>query len=175
MRELRKMMLLESVLLLLPLLLCLHFRLAVSEIFFEERFEDGWKSRWVLSDWKRAEGKAGTFKYTAGKWSGDPDDKGTQNNIEEQKDEDLELPLFDLSTIETATNKFSINNKLGEGGFESVYEGTLLDGKEIAVKRLSRSSGQGMKEFKNEVILIAKLQHRNLVKLLHKFHLLLLS
>lgn len=30
----------------------------------------------MLSDWKRAEGKAGTFKYTAGKWSGDPDDKG---------------------------------------------------------------------------------------------------
>ncbi|KAM5585811.1 G-type lectin S-receptor-like serine/threonine-protein kinase [Rosa sericea] len=92
--------------------------------------------------------------------------KGTQNNIEEQKDEDLELPLFDLSTIETATNKFSINNKLGEGGFGPVYKGTLIDGKEIAVKRLSRSSGQGMKEFKNEVILIAKLQHRNLVKLL---------
>lgn len=37
---------------------------------------DGWKSRWVLSDWKRSEGKAGTFKYTAGKWPGDPDDKG---------------------------------------------------------------------------------------------------
>lgn len=38
--------------------------------------EDGWQSRWVKSDWKRSEGKAGNFKHTAGKWSGDPDDKG---------------------------------------------------------------------------------------------------
>ncbi|GLT34600.1 hypothetical protein SLA2020_091070 [Shorea laevis] len=54
------------------------FNFASSEIFFEERFEDGWKSRWVLSDWKRSEGKAGTFKYTAGRWAADPDDKGIQ-------------------------------------------------------------------------------------------------
>lgn len=38
--------------------------------------EDGWRSRWVLSDWKSSEGKAGTFKHTAGKWHADPDDKG---------------------------------------------------------------------------------------------------
>ncbi|KAB5515845.1 hypothetical protein DKX38_026493 [Salix brachista] len=67
---------------LLVLLFAVHslflFPFTLSEIFFEERFEDGWKDRWVLSDWKRSEGKAGTFKYTAGKWPGDPDDKGIQ-------------------------------------------------------------------------------------------------
>ncbi|RDX73633.1 G-type lectin S-receptor-like serine/threonine-protein kinase, partial [Mucuna pruriens] len=65
-----------------------------------------------------------------------------------------------------ATNNFSIENKLGEGGFGPVYKGILVGGQEIAIKRLSRSSGQGMKEFRNEVILCAKLQHRNLVKVL---------
>ncbi|XP_070675386.1 G-type lectin S-receptor-like serine/threonine-protein kinase SD1-1 isoform X2 [Malus domestica] len=80
--------------------------------------------------------------------------------------EDLELPLFSLSTLITATDNFSFNTKLGEGGFGSVYKGRLEDGQEMAVKRLSQSSGQGQAEFKNEVILIAKLQHRNLVKLI---------
>nr|GLL48985.1 G-type lectin S-receptor-like serine/threonine-protein kinase At4g27290 [Ipomoea trifida] len=78
----------------------------------------------------------------------------------------LELPLFDLSTISRATNNFSENNKLGEGGFGAVYKGVLDNKEEIAVKRLSKTSKQGVLEFKNEVICIAKLQHRNLVKLL---------
>ncbi|KAJ9550403.1 hypothetical protein OSB04_014448 [Centaurea solstitialis] len=78
----------------------------------------------------------------------------------------VELPLFSLSTISRATNNFSIDNKLGEGGFGPVYKGVLADGQEIAVKRLSKSSRQGLDEFENEVICIAKLQHRNLVNLL---------
>ncbi|XP_028055745.1 G-type lectin S-receptor-like serine/threonine-protein kinase At4g27290 isoform X2 [Camellia sinensis] len=79
---------------------------------------------------------------------------------------DLELPFFDLATIVDSTNYFSINNKIGEGGFGPVYKGILEGGQEIAVKRLSEYSTQGPNEFKNEVICIAKLQHRNLVKLL---------
>ncbi|KAL8506061.1 hypothetical protein ACS0TY_017066 [Phlomoides rotata] len=80
--------------------------------------------------------------------------------------EDLELPpLFQFWTISKATNKFSIDNKLGEGGFGPVYKGQLEAGQEIAVKCLSRTSHQGVDEFKNEVMCIAKLQHRNLVKL----------
>ncbi|KAL1346925.1 hypothetical protein HN51_020456 [Arachis hypogaea] len=97
-----------------------------------------------------------------------------RNNIEKSKIEgymeayvnDADLPLFDLLTITTATQKFSLNNKIGQGGFEPVYKGRLTDGLEIAVKRLSNSSRQGMTEFITEVKLIAKLQHRNLVKLL---------
>ncbi|XP_075653985.1 G-type lectin S-receptor-like serine/threonine-protein kinase At4g27290 [Castanea sativa] len=84
----------------------------------------------------------------------------------EGQSEDIEVPFFTLATIVIATNNFSSDNKLGEGGFGLVYKGTLIDGKEIAVKRLSHKSGQGLREFKNEVILIAKLQHRNLVRLL---------
>ncbi|XP_076894592.1 G-type lectin S-receptor-like serine/threonine-protein kinase At4g27290 [Bidens hawaiensis] len=81
-------------------------------------------------------------------------------------DDDLELPLFGLSTLLKATNNFSMSNKLGEGGFGPVYKGVLHDRQEIAVKRLSKTSTQGLHEFKNEVISISKLQHRNLVKLL---------
>ncbi|MCD9559967.1 hypothetical protein HAX54_018348 [Datura stramonium] len=77
-----------------------------------------------------------------------------------------EISIFDLSTITNATDKFSDANKLGEGGFGSVYKGHLTDGQVIAVKRLSVTSGQGTEEFKNEVTLIARLQHRNLVRLI---------
>ncbi|XP_068639264.1 cysteine-rich receptor-like protein kinase 10 [Aristolochia californica] len=85
----------------------------------------------------------------------------------EDKITGVDLPLIDSATIEAATNDFSDSNKLGEGGYGPVYKGILPDGREIAVKRLSRSSGQGLTEFKNEVVLIAKLQHRNLVRLLY--------
>ncbi|CAH9081439.1 unnamed protein product [Cuscuta epithymum] len=78
----------------------------------------------------------------------------------------FELPLFDFSTIFEATSNFSEENKLGQGGFGSVYKGTLIGGEEIAVKRLSEKSRQGVEEFKNELTLIARLQHRNLVQLL---------
>ncbi|RWR88274.1 Protein kinase domain-containing protein [Cinnamomum micranthum f. kanehirae] len=80
--------------------------------------------------------------------------------------ENQELPFIDFGTIQHSTNNFSSENKLGQGGFGIVYKGMLADGKEIAVKRLSIGSSQGLKEFKNEVILISKLQHKNLVRLL---------
>ncbi|XP_073267892.1 G-type lectin S-receptor-like serine/threonine-protein kinase At4g27290 isoform X2 [Populus alba] len=80
--------------------------------------------------------------------------------------EELELPFFNMDELACATNNFSVSNKLGEGGFGPVYKGTLTDGREIAAKRLSKNSRQGLDEFKNEVKHIVKLQHRNLVRLL---------
>ncbi|WZZ65080.1 hypothetical protein YC2023_076450 [Brassica napus] len=73
---------------------------------------------------------------------------------------------YDFKTIQAATNKFSSTNKLGEGGFGEVYKGKLPNGTEVAVKRLSKNSGQGTREFRNEAVLVSKLQHRNLVRLL---------
>lgn len=73
---------------------------------------------------------------------------------------------YHFNTIRDATTNFSTDNRIGEGGFGVVYKGKLPDGQEIAVKRLSGSSGQGVEEFKNEILLIAQLQHRNLVRLL---------
>ncbi|GJW55777.1 putative receptor-like protein kinase [Tanacetum coccineum] len=73
---------------------------------------------------------------------------------------------YNFSLVKAATNDFSEDNKLGQGGFGAVYKGKLEDGQEIAVKRLAKDSGQGDLEFKNEVLLVAKLHHRNLVKLL---------
>ncbi|XP_056686850.1 cysteine-rich receptor-like protein kinase 10 isoform X2 [Spinacia oleracea] len=78
----------------------------------------------------------------------------------------VESLQYDLATLRSATNDFSDDSKLGEGGFGGVYKGTLSNGQRIAVKRLSINSSQGLQELKNEVILVAKLQHRNLVRLL---------
>ncbi|XP_027932221.1 G-type lectin S-receptor-like serine/threonine-protein kinase At4g27290 isoform X1 [Vigna unguiculata] len=93
---------------------------------------------------------------------------GTQFSVGRVRSErnEFELPMFEIAMIEAATRNFSSCNKIGEGGFGPVYKGQLPSGQEVAVKRLSENSGQGLQEFKNEVILISQLQHRNLVKLL---------
>ncbi|CAL4898656.1 unnamed protein product [Urochloa decumbens] len=79
---------------------------------------------------------------------------------------DSEFSLFGFEQVLEATDNFSEENKLGQGGFGAVYKGQFPQGLEIAVKRLASHSGQGFTEFENEVQLIAKLQHRNLVRLL---------
>ncbi|WMV17947.1 hypothetical protein MTR67_011332 [Solanum verrucosum] len=86
----------------------------------------------------------------------------TDNLLEEQP-----LPtLLDFAILAIATDNFREINKIGAGGFGPVYKGKLEDGQLVAVKRLSSHSGQGIEEFKNEILLISKLQHRNLVRVL---------
>ncbi|KMZ76544.1 S-locus receptor kinase (SRK) [Zostera marina] len=78
-----------------------------------------------------------------------------------------EIKLFDLSVISQATNNFSTSNKIGKGGFGSVYKGTLPKGEQIAVKKLSKvKSEHELNDFMNEAVLIKQLRHRNLVHLL---------
>ncbi|KAL1569233.1 G-type lectin S-receptor-like serine/threonine-protein kinase0 [Salvia divinorum] len=88
------------------------------------------------------------------------------NSTNDERNMEFDLPMFSYSSVSAATNNFSPQNKLGEGGFGPVYKGELLSGERIALKRLSQKSGQGFEEFRNEIILIAKLQHRNLVRIL---------
>nr|CAB3495064.1 unnamed protein product [Digitaria exilis] len=74
--------------------------------------------------------------------------------------------IFDLPALQEATENFSENNKLGEGGFGTVYKGILSDGQQIAVKKLLGSTGHGLQQLHNEIVLLAELQHKNLVSIL---------
>ncbi|KAL5772802.1 hypothetical protein ACOSP7_012420 [Xanthoceras sorbifolium] len=92
----------------------------------------------------------------------------TSSSASENLDSDApnNLQVFSFANIKKATNNFSSENKLGEGGFGPVYKGKLPRGQEIAVKRLATTSTQGFEEFENEVSLTAMLQHVNLVRVL---------
>ncbi|CAN0898048.1 G-type lectin S-receptor-like serine/threonine-protein kinase CES101 [Linum grandiflorum] len=92
--------------------------------------------------------------------------KTSNDTSRKHGDDENELQMFNFETIAVVTNYFSEINKVGEGGFGPVYKGNLMNGQQIAIKRLSKSSGQGFAEFRNEVVLIAKLQHTSLVRLL---------
>ncbi|KAL2558952.1 Protein kinase superfamily protein [Forsythia ovata] len=94
------------------------------------------------------------------------------NSNKGQTEEDLEAiaaqeqKQFPFEILKAATKDFHPTNKLGEGGFGPVYKGKLSDGREIAVKKLSHSSGQGTREFQIEAKLLTRMQHRNVVHLL---------
>ncbi|KAL3833436.1 hypothetical protein ACJIZ3_008172 [Penstemon smallii] len=72
---------------------------------------------------------------------------------------------FTYEELSVATDGFSVNKKLGEGGFGAVYLGVLVDGREVAVKQLKAGSGQGEREFRAEVEIISRIHHRHLVSL----------
>ncbi|RDY12908.1 PTI1-like tyrosine-protein kinase, partial [Mucuna pruriens] len=73
--------------------------------------------------------------------------------------------VFSLKELHSATNNFNYDNKLGEGGFGSVYWGQLWDGSQIAVKRLKVWSNKADMEFAVEVEILARVRHKNLLSL----------
>ncbi|CAM8907011.1 unnamed protein product [Rhodiola kirilowii] len=76
---------------------------------------------------------------------------------------------YSYKELQRATHNFDEKNKLGEGGFGGVYKG-LIDRTTVAIKRVSKDSRQGVKEYASEVRVISKLRHRNLVQLLGWCH-----
>ncbi|KAK7272676.1 hypothetical protein RJT34_29423 [Clitoria ternatea] len=84
-------------------------------------------------------------------------------------DEDISgihnVKLYTYKQLRNATEDFCLANKIGEGGFGSVYKGRLKDGKFAAIKVLSAESRQGVKEFLTEINVISEIEHENLVKL----------
>ncbi|CAN6168299.1 unnamed protein product [Urochloa humidicola] len=91
--------------------------------------------------------------------------KATENEHSLKKIGRTQCTIFDLPTLQEATEHFSEKNKLGEGGFGTVYKGILSDGQEIAVKKLLGTAGTGLDQLQNEMRVLAELQHKNLVGL----------
>lgn len=104
-------------------------------------------------------------------WSRKRNSRELANMVSSSINEDLEKETgprkFSYKDLVSATNGFSHQRKLGEGGFGAVYSGSLKEiNMMVAVKKLSCGSRQGKKEFLNEVKVISKLRHRNLVQLI---------
>ncbi|XP_006344161.2 probable serine/threonine-protein kinase At1g18390 isoform X2 [Solanum tuberosum] len=75
------------------------------------------------------------------------------------------IPVFSYSELEEATNDFNSSRILGDGGFGTVYYGKLKDGREVAVKRLYEHNCKRMQQFVNEIEILTRLRHTNLVTL----------
>ncbi|KAF3431919.1 hypothetical protein FNV43_RR26655 [Rhamnella rubrinervis] len=75
------------------------------------------------------------------------------------------VPVFSYTDLQKATNNFDSEKELGDGGFGTVYHGKLKDGREVAVKRLYQHNYKRVEQFKNEVEILTRLRHKNLVSL----------
>ncbi|KAF8081966.1 hypothetical protein N665_0854s0006 [Sinapis alba] len=100
-------------------------------------------------------------------WSRKRNSREVSSSINEDLEKETGPRKFSYKDLVSATNGFSHQRKLGEGGFGAVYSGNLKEiNMMVAVKKLSCGSRQGKKEFLNEVKVISKLRHRNLVQLI---------
>lgn len=106
---------------------------------------------------------------------GHEEDEGDGHILEEYMDDEFERGTgpkkFSYQELARATSNFKDEEKLGEGGFGGVYKGFLKEiDSFVAVKRVSRGSKQGVKEYAAEVKIISRLRHRNLVQLIGWCH-----
>ncbi|XP_059590068.1 cysteine-rich receptor-like protein kinase 19 [Vitis vinifera] len=106
----------------------------------------------------------GRHKTNKGQRRGSGDEEDAEESIREGLG--MRNFLYDMEALVAATDNFSSANRLGGGGFGFVYKGRMHNGEEIAVKKLTVGSTQGVEEFSNEVEVLVKMRHRNLVKLL---------
>lgn len=98
-------------------------------------------------------------------------DEAYDMSMDDEFDKGTGPRRFTYRELSRATNNFSEGGKLGEGGFGGVYKGLLSESNtEVAVKRVSRGSKQGKKEYVAEVRIISRLRHRNLVQLIGWCH-----
>ncbi|TVU14828.1 hypothetical protein EJB05_38321 [Eragrostis curvula] len=91
---------------------------------------------------------------------------GKSEQVVEGGDGEHRVKVFSYNELRKATQDFSGANKIGEGGFGSVFRGVLKDGTTVAVKVLSATSRQGVREFLTELTAISDIKHDNLVTLI---------
>ncbi|KAJ7943765.1 Lectin receptor kinase [Quillaja saponaria] len=109
------------------------------------------------------------WRKRTGSWENE--DKTFDASMDDEFEKGTGPKRFTYRELSRATNEFSGGGKLGEGGFGGVYKGLLVNSNtEIAVKKVSKGSKQGKKEYISEVKIISRLRHRNLVQLIGWCH-----
>ncbi|KAL2957292.1 hypothetical protein AAZX31_18G137700 [Glycine max] len=111
------------------------------------------------------------FTFSRRKNKGKEDNLGVDASIDDEFERGTGPKRFTYPELSNATNNFAEEGKLGEGGFGGVYKGIVVHSNlEVAVKRVSKGSKQGKKEYVSEVRVISRLRHRNLVQLIGWCH-----
>nr|TKS17787.1 hypothetical protein D5086_0000011580 [Populus alba] len=105
------------------------------------------------------------FSFSCSKCFSSSSDIPTDNALMQGLQVLQNVHAFSFNELKVATNAFRSSNKIGEGGFGSVYKGILQDGRMVAIKMLSAGSKQGDRGFISEIASVSNISHENLVKL----------
>ncbi|KAJ0962682.1 hypothetical protein J5N97_027804 [Dioscorea zingiberensis] len=89
----------------------------------------------------------------------------SESSFSKREDAECQTPIFSYRELKEATDNFSESKELGDGGFGTVYKGELRDGRIVAVKRLYENNYKRVEQFMNEVAILSRLRHQNLVTL----------